>query len=144
MSVKQAMSLAKATPMTAVVSTAAQALSGQLTTQDVQRGIGRGCVMSLWSSLWLTFGHTIYPLSLAFFLAWSSQYARKYLPQIGEEWIPGPLMKKIPKPLLIPLKLGELVGVLFILFFTLMLDLACLGLLALVMAVLIAAAQSVA
>lgn len=142
-SLRDAAMLAKATPAGAAAGAAAGALTGQLSTADIQRGVGRGCILSLWGSLWLTFGHTIYFIGLLFFIAWSSRYARKYFPEIGEEWFPGPLLKKIPKTLLIPIKLGETIGILFITFWVFMLDMLCLGLFALILGLILSAARAV-
>lgn len=139
MSAKEAMSLAKATPATAAAMIAAQAATGQLSKADIQRGMGRGCVLSLWNSMWLTFGHNIYPLMIIFWMAWASKFARQYVPEVGEEWFPAPLLKKIPKPLLIPIKLGEIVAMSFILFWVFMLDMLCIGFLAFLLAIILSA-----
>jgi hypothetical protein len=111
--------------------------------EAMQRGIGRGCIMGLWGSLWPTFGHTIYLISIIFLAAWASKYVRKYVPKVGEEWLPSEALGRIPKSMLLPIKLGEIVGIAFILFWTLMLDLACLGLLVLVIALIASAADIV-
>ena len=138
---RQAMSLAKASPAGLVAGTAADAsigfLTGQgMTTEQIQQMAGRGCVKMLWNSLWLTLGHAIYPLVIIFYATWSSDFVKKYFPQVGEEWIPRDIVKKIPKALLIPLKLAEILALSFIMFWTLMLDLACVGMLAILLAIL--------
>ncbi|MEK7546174.1 MAG: hypothetical protein AAB554_03830 [Patescibacteria group bacterium] len=136
LSLRDAMALAKASPTGALASAA----PGQvLSKEEIQRGIGRGCIMMLWNSLWLSFGHTIYLIGILFYVAWASKYARKYFPEVGEEWFPSQILKKIPKAALIPIKLAEIVGISFILLWTLMLDIACIGLLALILGVIISA-----
>lgn len=144
MSLRDARALSKATPAGLAANVAIDAASGKLSKSDIQRGVGRGCVLSLWNSMWLTLGHNIYPLILIFFLAWSSRFARNYVPEVGEEWFPAPLLKKLPKPLLIPIKLGEIVGMSFILFWVFFLDVLCIGLLAFILALIIEAARAVA
>lgn len=139
-SLRDAAKLAKASPAGMAAGLALKGAANQgLPIKDIQRGIGRGCIMSLWNSLWLTFGHTIYFIAILFFIAWSSKYARKYIPEVGEEWFPAELAKKIPKAALIPLKLGEIVGILFILFWVLVIDLACIGLFGLILGVIVSA-----
>jgi hypothetical protein len=140
-SIRDATMLAKSTPAGLAASTAAGLATGQLSTEEMQRGVGRGCIMGLWNSLWLTFGHTIYPLAILFYMAWASKYVRKYIPEVGTEWIPGPMLAKIPKPLLIPIKMAEILGLAFILFWVFMLDMACLGLLALILGAILSAAN---
>ncbi len=142
-SAKQVMSLAKKSPVGLAATAAVGALQGNFTNPAMGRTVGRGCVRSLWTSLWPTFGHTIYLIGIIFFIAWSSRFARKWLPQIGEEWFPPELISKIPKGVLVPLKLAELIGILFVLFWVLLLDLACLGLWAFMLAVLLSATNFV-
>lgn len=130
-SLRDAAALAKATPAGATAGTLLKAGAGQgLSTAEIQKGVGRGCVMQLWSFLWPSFGHTIYLLVLIFWIAWASKFARKYVPAVGEEWFPSQLLQRIPKPMLIPIKMAEIVGLFFILFWVLMLDLLCIGILA--------------
>ena len=51
------------------------------------------------------------------------------------------MLAKIPKPLLIPIKMAEILGLAFILFWVFMLDMACLGLLALILGAILSAAN---
>ena len=147
-SLRDAVALAKGNPLAALGMGAAQggasALAGQgLPIADIQRGIGRGCILMLWNGLWLSFGHSIYIISILFFIAWASQYARKYFPEVGEEWFPSQLLKRIPKVALIPIKLAEILAISFILFWVLLMDLACVGIIALIIAVVISAVNLV-
>lgn len=114
-----------------------------LPTEDIQRGVGRSCLMSLWNSLWPTFGHTIYFIAILFFISWASKFARTFIPSIGEEWFPSQLLKKMPKATLIPIKLAETVAVMFLLFFVLMLDLGCIAILAFILGAIMSAASLV-
>jgi len=138
-SLRDATMLAKATPAGAVAGAAAGLATGRLSTEDIQRGVGRGCILMLWNSLWLTFGHTIYFIVILFLIASSSKYARKYFPEVGEEWIPSDLLKKISKAARIPIKMAEIVGIAFILFWVFMIDMACIGIIALLLAVIMSA-----
>lgn len=135
-SIRDVAKLAKASPAGAVAGSLGSLGSGKgLPLDEIQRGVGRGCVRMLWQFVWPSFGHTIYLIGIIFLIAWSSKFARKYVPEVGEEWFPPDLLKKIPKPMLIPIKLAELVGMAFILFFVFMLDILCLGSLAMLLAI---------
>ncbi len=140
---QQAMNLAKKNPYAMAATTALSGLQGNFSTAEITQSFGRGCVRALWANLWLTFGHAIYFIGIIFFLSWSSRFARRYLPQLGEEWFPAELLKMIPKVVLIPLKLAELVGILFVLFWVLLLDITCIGLFALMLGIILTAAGAV-
>lgn len=140
LSPRQAMSLAKASPVGMAATVAFGGMTGQgLPTAEVQRIFGRGCVRSLWASLWPTFGHSIYFIGIIFFVAGNSKFVRKYVPRVGEEWFPPDILKKIPKSALIPLKMAETMGIAFILFWVLLLDLTCLGIWALMLGFILSA-----
>ncbi len=95
--------------------------------EDAKRMIGNALVKMSWSNLWMTFGHSVYVLDVLFFAGWASTYLRKYIPEVGTEWIPPDILKKTSKHLLLPLKLGEIVALSFITFWVLCIDLLILG-----------------
>lgn len=145
LSLRGAAQLAKKNPYAMAATTAGTAGLGMLKGEGgavIEQGkvmMGRGCVKGLWSFLWPSLGHTIYPIAIIYLLSSHSRYARRYMPELGDTWVPPELLSKIPKPLRIPLKLGELLAIMFILFWTLMIDLACIGVIALILAVIISA-----
>jgi hypothetical protein len=137
-SLREAAMIAKATPAGMAAGAATGLLTGQgLQTSQVQKMIGRGCVRQWWLWLWPSLGHTIYFLAIVFYIAWASKFARRYLPQIGEEWFPPEFVEKVPKAVLIPIKLGELVAMMFLLLFVFMFDMLCIGVLAFVLALIL-------
>jgi len=140
---RQAASLAKKNPYVMAATTAAGALSGNLDKTEIQQTFGRGCVKMLWQNLWMTFGHSVYFLAAIFLATSQSRYARKYFPRIGEEWFPPDLLKKIPKAARVPLQLAETLGLLFVLFWVLVLDISCLGMFAFLLGILLSVANAV-
>lgn len=89
-----------------------------------------GFIRACWGALWLTWGHAIYCIDILFLIQAGSKYMRKYIPAVGEEWFPPAILEKIPKVALLPLKLGELTGMIFVTFFVMMLDLIFLSIVA--------------
>ncbi|HTK60669.1 MAG TPA: hypothetical protein VL283_05715, partial [Candidatus Baltobacteraceae bacterium] len=72
----------------AVMMAAETLQKGGFDKKEIQQTFGRGCVKMLWQNLWLTFGHSIYFLVVIFLASSQSRYARKWFPEIGEEWFP--------------------------------------------------------
>lgn len=103
----------------------------EVMTTMMMGGFIRGC----WAALWETFGHTIYIIDILFLAQAGSKYLRKYIPGVGEEWIPPQLLKHIPKTALLPLKLGEIVGLCVITFLTFILDLLLLSIIAILVGI---------
>ncbi len=90
--------------------------------EEAKKMIGNALIKMSWSNLWLTFGHSVYVLDVLFFAGWASTYLRQYIPEVGMEWFPGELGKKMPKHALLPLKLGEIVGLSFLTILVLLMD----------------------
>lgn len=117
--------------------------SGGISKKELSQTFGRGCVKILWQNLWLTFGHSIYFLAIIFFASAHSKFARKYFPRVGEEWFPPDLISKIPKAAMLPLKLAELCGIGFVMFWVLLLDLTCIGMFAFFIGIIVTATGAV-
>lgn len=95
--------------------------------EDLKKMIGNGLIKMSWSNLWLTFGHSIYVIDIMFFAGWASKYLRQYIPEVGREWFPGEVGKRMPEHVILPLKLGEIVAMGIITFGVLMIDLLILA-----------------
>ena len=119
------------------------AKSGGFSTKELTQTFGRGCVKILWQNLWITFGHSVYLLAAIFFATAHSRFARKYFPRVGEEWFPPDLISKIPKAAMLPLKLAELCGIGFVMFWVLLLDLSCIGMFAFFIGIIVSASNAV-
>ncbi len=134
---KDAMSLAKNPTPTGLAMKLATPSGGTgpsgvpMSGEEVKKMIGNALIKVSWSNLWLTFGHSIYVIAILFFAGWASNYLRQYIPEVGMEWFPGDIGKKMPKHTLLPLKLGEIVAIAFIMFWVLMIDLIMLGIIGL-------------
>ncbi len=137
LSMKDAISLAKNPTPTGLAMKLATPTGGTgpggvpMSGEEVKKMIGNALIKVSWSNLWLTFGHSIYVIAILFFAGWASNYLRQYIPEVGMEWFPGDLGKKMPKHTLLPLKLGEIVAIAFIMFWVLMIDLIMLGIIGL-------------
>ena len=104
--------------------------------EEIKTMVGGALIKMSWSNLWLTFGHSIYVIDILFFAGFASKYLRQYIPEIGKEWFPGDLGKKMPAHALLPIKLGEIVAILVITFFVAILDIALLAMLGFLIALL--------
>ena len=143
-SARQAMALAKGSPAGVAANVALKGIAkGGLPVSEIRQTFGRGLVKMCWTNLWLTFGHSIYFIAIIFFISGNSRYAQKYFPKVGEEWFPPEMLSKIPKGVLAPLKFAETVGIAFVLFWVLLLDLVCIGLFAFFLAIIISATNFV-
>jgi hypothetical protein len=101
-----------------------------------------GFIRSCWGCLWLTYGHSIYLIDILFLAQAGSKYLRRYIPGVGEEWIPPQILKVIPKTTLLPLKLGEIVGMCFVTFWVLVMDVILICLIAFLYAAIDAVAKN--
>lgn len=97
---------------------AAAALAGGGGGAQVLEGIGQklggGAIKALWEALAPSFAHSIWLIDLIFFLGWSSKFFRRWIPEVGHEWLQPDVVKKIPKNLLLPLKYAELTAIILI------------------------------
>jgi hypothetical protein len=149
LSMKDAMSLAKnPTPTGLTLKLATPSGSAgpgglPMSGEDIKKMVGNGLIKMSWSNLWMTFGHSIYIIDILFFAGWASKYLRQYIPEIGREWFPGEIGKKIPAHALLPLKLGEIVAISFITFWVLIIDLALLGALGFILGAIMDAGRAV-
>jgi hypothetical protein len=80
----------------------------------VGQSIGTGLIKGCWEALAPTFGLTILVLDLMFLLGAFSSFFRKYIPEVGHEWIPEQARKLLPKSALLPLKYAELTALFLI------------------------------
>lgn len=129
-SMKDAMKLAKNPTPTGIAMQLAMNGGGSgpggmpMNADQAKRMIGNALIKSSWSNLWMTFGHSVYILCILFFAGWASKYLRQYIPEVGREWFPGEMGNKVPAHVLLPLKLGEIVALAFILFWVVLIDIA--------------------
>ncbi len=146
MSMRDAVALAKGGP----TGLAFQAIAGgggtgpggmPMNADQVKKMIGHGLIKMSWANLWLTFGHSIYFIFILFFSGWASTYLRQYIPEVGMEWFPGDIASKIPKHMFLPLKLGEIIAISFIMFWVILFDLIILGCLGVVLGIVMDAAR---
>lgn len=111
--------------------------------QELKTMVGNALIKMSWSNLWITFGHSIYVIDLLFFAGFASKYLRQYIPEIGKEWFPGDLGRKMPAHALLPIKLGEIVAMVLITLLVFLLDLALLAMLGFLIAALMDAGRAV-
>lgn len=149
LSMKDAMSLIKNPTPTGLAMKLATPSGGTgpggipMSGEDLKKMFGNGLIKMSWSNLWMTFGHSIYIIDILFFAGWASKYLRQYIPEVGKEWFPGEIGKKMPAHALLPLKLGEIVAMFFITFWVLIIDLAILGALGFILGAIMDAGRAV-
>ncbi|WKZ28967.1 MAG: hypothetical protein QY323_05600 [Patescibacteria group bacterium] len=110
--------------------------------EEAKKMVGNALIKISWGNLWLTFGHSIYIIDILFFAGWASKYLRQYIPEVGKEWFPGELGKKIPAHALLPIKLGEYVAMFLITFLVAAFDLLLLGAIAFILGAILDVARA--
>lgn len=96
--------------------------------------IGQRIVKGFWSSLWMSFGHSVFLLDLVFFAGSSSRFFRQYIPEIGKEWFTPAAAKRMPSAAVLPIKYGEIAALVVLTFLVLLLDLSILAIIGYVVA----------
>lgn len=76
--------------------------------------LGAGIIKGCWEGLAPSFGLTVIILDMMFLLGYSSKFFRKYIPEVGHEWIPEEVRKTIPKAALLPVKYAELTALVLV------------------------------
>lgn len=112
--------------------------------EQMKQQVGSSIIKSCWATLTLTLGHSIYLIDLLFFLGWASKYFRAYIPEVGMEWLPQQTRDLLPRSAVLPLKLGEIIAMIFITLFVAILDVAILSMIILILSVLMAVGAGIA
>jgi hypothetical protein len=97
-----------------------------------KRLMGATFIRVCWAMMALSFYHTVYLMDIAFIVGAFSPFVRKYIPEVGGEWMPS---APIPKLSRLGIKIGEIIALASITLYVMWLDAWLLLILSLVAAV---------